>query len=201
MERVLKTHYDGRMHANDVLPFLFYGEESEIVKMRSYVHVFGTKQMSAYLEKLISRHGEMNQQTVAKKIFEPYVVYSLEFFYNKELLPKALMSEIGQDKKFYHLDEDFAERDVVILPRALPEERRKLIISHLQTSVYSSLNPRWAGTLQDALNIANRRHDVVEPLMKSVGVFKHKGSLKVWLTNDRLKLPVLMKSKVLVGSI
>lgn len=42
---------------------------------------------------------------------------------------------------------------------------------------------------------------VIEPLMQSVGVFKHEGKLKVWLTNDRLRLPVLMKSKVLVGSI
>ena len=42
---------------------------------------------------------------------------------------------------------------------------------------------------------------VIEPLLQTVGVFKHEGKLKVWLTNDRLKLPVLMKSKVLVGSI
>jgi len=42
---------------------------------------------------------------------------------------------------------------------------------------------------------------VVEPLLKTVGVFKHKGKLKVWLTDDRLKMPVLMKSKILVGSI
>lgn len=42
---------------------------------------------------------------------------------------------------------------------------------------------------------------VIEPLLLSSGIFKHKGRLKVWLTDDRLKLPVLMKSKVLVGSI
>ena len=42
---------------------------------------------------------------------------------------------------------------------------------------------------------------VVEPLLQSVGVFKHEGQLRVWLTDDRLKLPVLMKSKILVGSI
>ncbi len=42
---------------------------------------------------------------------------------------------------------------------------------------------------------------VVEPLLQSVGVFRHEGQLKVWLTDDRLKMPVLMKSKVLVGSI
>ncbi len=42
---------------------------------------------------------------------------------------------------------------------------------------------------------------VVEPLTRSVGVFRHEGRLKVWLTDDRLKMPVLMKSKILVGSI
>jgi len=42
---------------------------------------------------------------------------------------------------------------------------------------------------------------VVEPLLQAAGVFKHEGKLRVWLTDDRLKMPVLMKSKVLVGSI
>lgn len=42
---------------------------------------------------------------------------------------------------------------------------------------------------------------VVEPLTQSVGLFKHQGKLKVWLTDDRLKMPVLMKSKILVGSV
>ncbi|MCH9032298.1 MAG: DUF3108 domain-containing protein [candidate division Zixibacteria bacterium] len=42
---------------------------------------------------------------------------------------------------------------------------------------------------------------VVEPLMQAAGVFKHDGRLTVWLTNDKLKMPVMMKSKALVGSI
>jgi hypothetical protein len=42
---------------------------------------------------------------------------------------------------------------------------------------------------------------VVEPLLLTSGIFKHEGKLTVWLTDDRLKLPVLMKSRVLVGSI
>lgn len=42
---------------------------------------------------------------------------------------------------------------------------------------------------------------VVEPIMQSSGVFKHEGKLTVWMTDDRIHLPVLMKSKVLVGSI
>ncbi len=42
---------------------------------------------------------------------------------------------------------------------------------------------------------------VVEPITQSVGLFKHEGRLTVWLTDDRLRMPVLMKSKVIVGSI
>ena len=41
----------------------------------------------------------------------------------------------------------------------------------------------------------------IEPLLQSAGIFKHEGKLTVWLTNDRLRLPVLMKTKVVVGSI
>ncbi len=42
---------------------------------------------------------------------------------------------------------------------------------------------------------------VVEPLLQTAGIFKHEGKLTVWLTDDRLRLPVMMKSKVVVGSI
>ncbi len=42
---------------------------------------------------------------------------------------------------------------------------------------------------------------VVEPMLTSAGIFKNEGDVKVWLTDDRLKMPVLMKSKVIVGSI
>jgi len=42
---------------------------------------------------------------------------------------------------------------------------------------------------------------VLEPLTSTVGVFKNEGRLTVWLTDDRLRMPVLMKSKIVVGSI
>ena len=42
---------------------------------------------------------------------------------------------------------------------------------------------------------------VLEPLLRSAGVFKHEGKLTVYMTDDRLRLPVMMKSKVVVGSI
>jgi hypothetical protein len=42
---------------------------------------------------------------------------------------------------------------------------------------------------------------VVEPLLKAGGIFKSKGRLVIWLTDDERRMPVLMKSKVAVGSI
>jgi hypothetical protein len=42
---------------------------------------------------------------------------------------------------------------------------------------------------------------LVEPVLKSEGVFKSKGSIHVWLTDDERRIPVLVRSKVPIGSI
>jgi hypothetical protein len=42
---------------------------------------------------------------------------------------------------------------------------------------------------------------VVEPILRGPGVFTQKGRLTVWLTDDRRRLPVLMKSKVVIGHV
>jgi len=42
---------------------------------------------------------------------------------------------------------------------------------------------------------------VVEPVLEGDGIFQAKGSLTIWLTDDARRLPVLMKSKISVGSI
>lgn len=42
---------------------------------------------------------------------------------------------------------------------------------------------------------------VVEPILQTSAIFEQKGSLTVWLTDDHKKMPVLMKSKVVIGSI
>ncbi len=42
---------------------------------------------------------------------------------------------------------------------------------------------------------------VVEPMLRGEAIFKQKGRLWVWLSDDQYKIPVQMKSKVLIGSI
>jgi hypothetical protein len=41
----------------------------------------------------------------------------------------------------------------------------------------------------------------VEPILKAGGIFANKGRLVIWLTDDARRMPVMMKSKVTVGSI
>lgn len=42
---------------------------------------------------------------------------------------------------------------------------------------------------------------VVEPLLKSSGIFRKEGSLQIWVTDDEYKMPVLMKSRLYFGRV
>jgi len=42
---------------------------------------------------------------------------------------------------------------------------------------------------------------IVEPLVKEGGLFKSEGSIMLWMTNDEAKMPVRVKTKVVVGAI
>jgi len=42
---------------------------------------------------------------------------------------------------------------------------------------------------------------ILEPLVQEGGLFKSDGSIVVWLTDDALRIPIKVKTKVLIGSI
>lgn len=42
---------------------------------------------------------------------------------------------------------------------------------------------------------------IVEPLVQEGGLFKNEGNIIVWLSDDELKIPIKVKTKVLIGSI
>jgi hypothetical protein len=42
---------------------------------------------------------------------------------------------------------------------------------------------------------------MIEPILRAGGIFKNNGRLVIWITDDERRMPVLMKSKVLIGSI
>lgn len=41
----------------------------------------------------------------------------------------------------------------------------------------------------------------IEPLLKSEGIFRQKGKIKIWLADNKNKFPVKMTSKVIIGNI
>ena len=41
----------------------------------------------------------------------------------------------------------------------------------------------------------------IEPLLKSEGIFRQKGKINIWLTDNKYKIPVKMTSKVIIGNI
>ena len=50
----------------------------------------------------------------------------------------------------------------------------------------------WAGTFNTI---------VIRPLMKSSGIFRRNGDIYIWLTDDARRMPVMLESKVKIGSI
>jgi hypothetical protein len=42
---------------------------------------------------------------------------------------------------------------------------------------------------------------VVEPFLRAPGLFEQKGRVTVWVTDDRYKIPVLVKSKIVIGAV
>jgi hypothetical protein len=42
---------------------------------------------------------------------------------------------------------------------------------------------------------------VIEPILRAAGIFQNRGRLVIWLTDDDRRTPVMMKSKVTIGSI
>ncbi len=42
---------------------------------------------------------------------------------------------------------------------------------------------------------------IIEPMVKQGGLFKHEGDIIIWVSNDDLKLPVKVKTKIIIGSI
>jgi hypothetical protein len=41
----------------------------------------------------------------------------------------------------------------------------------------------------------------VEPVLLETGIFRQQGRVLIWLTDDRLHMPVLVKSKLVIGAI
>ncbi len=55
---------------------------------------------------------------------------------------------------------------------------------------------------RESIEVQAGRFDclVIEPVLETSSIFENTGKLTIWLTDDNLRMPVLMRSKVIVGS-
>lgn len=67
-------------------------------------------------------------------------------------------------------------------------------------SVYT-LDVKYLGKEQTTVPAGTFNCIVVEPIIKKGGLFKSEGSIYVWLTDDDLRIPIKVKTKVVIGSI
>jgi hypothetical protein len=63
------------------------------------------------------------------------------------------------------------------------------------------LGVRFLGRQELEVAAGTFRTIVVEPLVKEGGLFKSEGRIVVWLTDDSLKIPIRVNTKVVIGSI
>ena len=56
---------------------------------------------------------------------------------------------------------------------------------------------------KETIEVAAGKFDciIVEPLVQEGGLFKSEGSIMIWLTNDDIRIPVRVKTKIVVGAI
>jgi hypothetical protein len=56
---------------------------------------------------------------------------------------------------------------------------------------------------KETIEVAAGKFDciIVEPLVQEGGLFKSEGNIMVWLSDDAIKIPIRVKTKVVVGSI
>lgn len=75
---------------------------------------------------------------------------------------------------------------------------------HLQNffkdKVYD-LDVRFVGREKVSVSAGTFECIIVEPIVIEGGLFKNEGSILIWLSNDDLKVPVKVKSKIVIGSI
>ncbi len=63
------------------------------------------------------------------------------------------------------------------------------------------LDVRYVGKERVTVSAGTFDCVIVEPIIKEGGLFKTEGSIFIWMTDDKIKMPVKVKTKIIIGSI
>jgi hypothetical protein len=76
-----------------------------------------------------------------------------------------------------------------------------VMLSNFYKDKTHDLMVKFLGRQELEVEAGKFRTLVVEPLVKEGGLFKSEGRIVIWLTDDELKVPVRVNTKVVIGSI
>jgi hypothetical protein len=76
-----------------------------------------------------------------------------------------------------------------------------LLLNNFYGDKSYELGVKFLGRQELEVAAGTFRTIVVEPLVKEGGLFKSEGRIVVWLTDDALKIPIRVNTKVVIGSI
>ncbi len=124
------------------------------------------------------------------------------------LVPKRIVGLEEAEKHGKYVKEEFPlepgaldELCVLYFVRNLPLAAGKTVRAKVFASKKNwELEVKVLGRETKETVLGPRETLVVEPLLKFEGIFQRKGRLVVWMTDDDLRVPVLMKSEVKIGS-
>lgn len=78
---------------------------------------------------------------------------------------------------------------------------QKITLKNFYKDTTYVLEVKYKGKQQIEVKAGKFNCIIVEPIVQEGGLFKSEGTLYIWLTDDKRKIPVMVKSKILIGSI
>jgi hypothetical protein len=81
------------------------------------------------------------------------------------------------------------------------EEGDRITLENFHRDSTYSLDVIYHGREEIRIKTGTFNTIIIEPLIKEGGLFKHEGAIHIWLTDDELRIPVRMRTRVPVGSI
>jgi len=77
----------------------------------------------------------------------------------------------------------------------------KISLENFHRDSTYSLDVLYHGREEVSVRTGTFNTIVIEPLIKDGGLFQHDGAIHIWLTDDNLRVPVQMRTRIPVGSI
>ena len=78
---------------------------------------------------------------------------------------------------------------------------QKVLMENFYKDTTHTLAIKYLGRQEISVDAGTFKCIIVEPLIQEGGLFKSDGRVLIWMTDDERKIPVMVSTKVLVGSI